>query len=194
MTQPLHESPSETEDNTVVLARRPLRPDSQPSSLSRFEDVVRDLSPGIFENHTQRRILNFEQIPSQWLRSVKSYFWILINEETAKPILDAPSTPRRLALASIAHMISPMRWIIHWFDAHGYDTLQAASPKTLDRLLADSAESGLSLHRRRQIIRGNATRVGAPPRRTPTITNARSGTVAGRPTQRSTLPSLQNHR
>ena len=152
MTQPLHESPSETEDNTVVLARRPLRPDSQPASLSRFEDVVWDLSPGIFENHTQRLILNFEQIPSQWLRSVKSYFWILINEETAKPILDAPSTPRRLALASIAHMISPLRWIIHWFDDHGYDTLQAASPKVLDRLLADSAESGLSLHRRRQII------------------------------------------
>lgn len=152
MTQQLHEQPSAFDDTTVVLASRPLRPESLPSSLSRFEDNVWDLSPGIFENHTQRYIINFEQIPIQWLRSVKSYFWVLINEEAAKPILDAPSAPRRLALSSITHMMSPLRWLILWFDAHGYDSLQAASPKVLDRLLADLGESGLSLPRRRQII------------------------------------------
>ncbi|MEV8183407.1 hypothetical protein [Specibacter sp. NPDC078692] len=152
MTQQLHEQPDAFDDNTVVLERRRLRPESHPSSLSRFGDNVWDLSPGIFENHVQRYIINFAQVPDAWLRSVKSYFWILINEDAAKPILDAPSAPRRLGLSSIAHMLSPLRWLIHWFHAHGYDTLQAATPKVLDRLLADLSESGLSLPRRRQII------------------------------------------
>lgn len=152
MTQQLHEQPSVFDENTVVLANRPLRPESHPSDLSRFGDNVWDLSHGVFENHTQRYIINFEQVPDVWLRSVKSYFWILVNEEAAKPILGAPSSPRRLALSSIAMMMRSLRWLIHWFDANGYDTLQAATPKVLDRLLADLGESELILPRRRQVL------------------------------------------
>ncbi|MEA5456793.1 hypothetical protein SPF06_18880 [Sinomonas sp. JGH33] len=152
MTYNLSQRASDIDENVVVLSQRTLRPDSKNAALSRFKDAVWDLTPGIFEDHAQKYSINFALFPPAWERAVKSYVWILINEEAQRPIQGGPSAPAQLALSTIARLPTHVRRLIVWFEEHGYSSLQRAIPKVLDRLLAEMGEAGLSFTQKRQII------------------------------------------
>ncbi|MEA5456526.1 hypothetical protein SPF06_17505 [Sinomonas sp. JGH33] len=111
-----------------------------------------DLTPGIFEDHSQKYSINFGHFPPAWEQSVKAYVWILINNETPRPVQGGPSSPKPLALSSIARLPTHLRRLVSWFDERGYDSLQGASPSVLDRLLAEVGETGLGFTQKRQII------------------------------------------
>ncbi|ABM06519.1 hypothetical protein AB0333_06410 [Citricoccus sp. NPDC079358] len=147
----LSQRPSPIDDD-VVLARRPLRDDTSPGALTRFADTVWDLTPGIFEDHSQKYSINFRHFPPAWQQPVKAYLWTLINDETPRPVPGGPSAPKPLALSSIAQLPARLRRIISWFDEHGHDSLQAASPQVLDRFLAELGETNLGFAQKRQII------------------------------------------
>ena len=116
MIPELPQRPSPVDDDAMVLARRPLREGTSPAVLSRFADAVWDLTPGIFEDHSQKYSINFRRFPSAWQQSVKAYFWILINDETPRPVQGGPSAPKPLALSSISQLPTHLRRLVSWFN------------------------------------------------------------------------------
>ena len=64
---------------TLVLLRRPVRPDADPSGLSRYADDVWQLDQGIFEESAKTTRLNCTQIPAPLRHATKHYLWVLIK-------------------------------------------------------------------------------------------------------------------
>ena len=133
MTSPLAAYASSLDPNPVVLARRPIRPDT--TQLSRFEDKRWDLSPGIFENHSAKTSLTFDVFPERWRRDLKQYFWQLINDPAPRDLPAAP-TRGRPAIRTISHARVPLARIFSWVQNEGIGSLQDLSPAKLDLLLA----------------------------------------------------------
>lgn len=121
-----------------VFHRRPTRPDVPDSSLPRFRDDVWDFSVSNFADHSIKQQLNFASYSPEWRTPMKTYFWILINEETARPIQNGPTTGRR-TLTSIPLMQAPLKRILHWMDTRELTGLQDLTPRNLDELLVEMA-------------------------------------------------------
>ncbi|MEV8183291.1 tyrosine-type recombinase/integrase [Specibacter sp. NPDC078692] len=122
-------------ENPLVLATRPLRPDTVHARLSRFSDDRWDLTPGIFENHGTKIALAFEAFPSKWRLAVKEYFWLLINDETVRP-LPAARAESRPSLRTICFARTPLARVLSWASEQGIDRLDQLLPNRLDLLLA----------------------------------------------------------
>ncbi|MGM7774740.1 hypothetical protein ACSVHC_23680 [Arthrobacter sp. KNU-44] len=130
-------------DNPLALTNRPVRPDADASRLSRFDDDRWDLTPGIFEDHSTKTSLNFEVFPVRWRMEVKEYFWLLINDETIRP-LPAAQLDKRLSLRTISFASTPLSRVLAWAEEHGITSLNELSPARLDLMLADIADLDLS--------------------------------------------------
>lgn len=121
-----------------VFHRRPTRPDVPDSSLPRFRDDIWDFSVSNFADHSTKQQLNFTSYSPAWRTPMKTYFWILINEETARPIQNGPTAGRR-TLTSIPLMQAPLKRILEWVDAQELNSLQDITPGNLDELLVEMA-------------------------------------------------------
>jgi len=119
-----------------VFHRRPTRPDVPADALPRFRDDIWDFSVSNFADHSIKQQLNFSSYSPEWRAPMKTYFWILINEETARPIQNGPTTGRR-TLTSIPLMQGPLKRILEWMDTRELTSLQDLTPGTLDELLVE---------------------------------------------------------
>lgn len=113
--------------NPLALTNRPVRPDADASRLSRFDDDRWDLTPGIFEDHSTKTSLNFEVFPIRWRVAVKEYFWLLINDETIRP-LPAAQLDKRLSLRTISFASTPLARVLAWAEERGITSLNELSP------------------------------------------------------------------
>ncbi|KRE72675.1 hypothetical protein [Arthrobacter sp. Soil762] len=138
-------------DNPLALTNRPVRPDADASRLSRFDDDRWDLTPGIFEDHSTKTSLNFEVFPVRWRVAVKEYFWLLINDETIRP-LPAARLDKRLSLRTISFASAPLARVLAWAEEHGIISLNELSPARLDLMLADIAVLDLSNGRKGMMV------------------------------------------
>jgi hypothetical protein len=127
--------------DTPVLAARPLRPGVDPTGLSVVADQRWLLSPAIFEDHLQTRILNYALQPQRFWASAKRYVWLLLNH--AEPPRPPGSTGRRLSVASIGKGFDDLAAFLHWLDTHQIACLADVTAGDLDAYLRDLLASQL---------------------------------------------------
>ncbi|MEU5641108.1 hypothetical protein [Streptomyces milbemycinicus] len=82
-TAPAPSAPVLPEPDTLVLLNRPLRPGTDPSTLSVFADQRWRLSPAVFEGHTTAFSIDFSPITAPFLHTVKTLTWLLLNHTSA---------------------------------------------------------------------------------------------------------------
>lgn len=139
------------ERNPLVLKNRPVRPGTNTARLSRFADDRWDLTPGIFEDHSTKISLLFDEFPVRWRAQVKEYFWILINDETVRP-LPAAQLDKRVSLRTISFIRSPLARVLTWADQRGFDELGEFTPVQLELILDDISDLPLSINSKGMMI------------------------------------------
>lgn len=135
--------------DTVVLFDRPLNP-AQPQAVSVFADDVWDLTPGLFEAHTNSCRLNFVTVPAGFQDAAKCYLWQLINHNPQKH--QPGPGGRRLALRSIAQALARIAAFLHWVHARGVVRLTDVTLQDLDAYAADVAALETRAERRSGLL------------------------------------------
>jgi integrase len=108
--------------NPVVLHHRATKAGLDPSRLSRFNDPVWDLTPGILDEHSKSFRYSFEVFPDAWRDRLKSYVWNLISYESPRTV-HASGTPR-LALRSITNSRAALNRFFVWVESAGIRDLR----------------------------------------------------------------------
>lgn len=139
------------EANPAVLINRKLRPGMSQQAMSRFDDRVWDLTPGIFEEHSTKTTLTFEAFPERWRSPVKAYFWTLINVDVFRPLAAGPAESRP-SLRTISFVKPHLVRFLTWCDAIGISDLNQCDSSRLDQLITDLADSDLNYSQRRHIV------------------------------------------
>lgn len=121
--------------NPLVLENRPIRADVDPARLSRFNDSRWDLTPAIFEEHSTTVSFTFDAFPERWRGALRSYLWVLINEDV-RPVPGA--TPEgRPSVRSIALIKSSLSTLIRKLEASNITDLQQLDDDRLNDLAID---------------------------------------------------------
>ncbi|WP_331745899.1 hypothetical protein [Streptomyces sp. NBC_00872] len=122
------------EPDTLVLANRDLRPGTNLSTLSRFQDERWDLNPAIFEDHYRSITLNFALVPHPLRLTTKFYLWQLLNHSDSR---DARGrTGRRTAVTTIHFaFVSGLRLVLDWLDEQGVREFSQVTNAMLDDYL-----------------------------------------------------------
>ncbi|WGM22836.1 hypothetical protein QEH68_22165 (plasmid) [Paenarthrobacter sp. OM7] len=136
---------------TPVLLSRPLRPEIDPETLSRFGEDRWDLTPGIFEDHSDSTTINFQRIPQPWRNAVKEYLWQLINEEAPRALASARAGVR-CSLRSVSFVKGPIERLIIWARARGLQSFIEMDAARLDEYLAHLADTGVSYGSRQHSV------------------------------------------
>lgn len=118
---------------TPVLLHRNLVPDLDTQALSVFGDDRWDLTPGVFEAHTQVRSLDFADCPADLRSATKHYCWELINH-TAPRSMRGASTDR-LSLPTVSVAFRRLLPFLTWLHVHGITSFEQVTPAGLDRFL-----------------------------------------------------------
>ena len=126
---------------TPVLLHRNLVPDLNTQALSVFGDDRWDLTPGVFEAHTQVRSLDFADCPADLRSATKHYCWELINH-TAPQSMRGASTDR-LSLPTVSVAFRRLLPFLTWLRVHGitsFDQVTTGGLGSLPRLRARHGE------------------------------------------------------
>lgn len=159
MTPPASPGPQNARDtgalrtnNPLVLSNRPLRDgDGPPARLSRFNDAVWDLTPGIFEEHSTKTTLTFDVFPEKWRDHIKAYFWALINVDAFRPLASGPAESRT-SLRTISFVKPHLLRFLTWCDRAEITNLAQCTGDVLDRLIGDLADTELTYAQCRHIV------------------------------------------
>ncbi|MFI1707793.1 hypothetical protein [Streptomyces griseoruber] len=133
--------------DTVVLLHRPLRPGTDPASLSRFAEDRWSVDAAVFEEHARAKSLNFAAIPRSLRQDAKYYIWQLINHSS-------PGTMRhsgggdRPAIATILTGFSSFKEFLSWLHRHGVTAFAQVTPALLDEYLGDVDDETISMVRK----------------------------------------------
>jgi integrase len=128
--------------NTLVLANRPLRPDTDMTRLSVFADDRWILTPAVFEDHDRGLSLNFTLVPARFRTSAKHVIWQQLNHPEPPGLSDMPA--RRPSVSTIASRFRALAAFLHWLHAHGTSRLADVTMADLDAYLGDLQSAGLS--------------------------------------------------
>lgn len=120
--------------NPIVLGDRPVADGTDLSQLSRYDDDVWDLTPGILDHHSTTLVYRFDVFPDHYRELAKQYVWTLINHD-APVAIHASGTPR-LALRSICNSRAALNRVLIWFETYGISDLRSVRESDYDRLLA----------------------------------------------------------
>ncbi|MFD4406686.1 hypothetical protein ACFWPH_28385 [Nocardia sp. NPDC058499] len=138
------------DDNTAVLANRPIRQDLGTAVISRFGDDRWHLDAAIFEEDAPPTSLLFTAIPITLQRAAKHYIWQLINGD--RPVSVHRVGRTRPSIRSVAVSWTHLKAFILWLDRHMITELAAVTPATLDAFARDLANSDIPRKRKcRQI-------------------------------------------
>lgn len=127
-------APDALTGSTPVLCNRPLRPETEHSRLSVFEDDRWDFSPGVFEAQSSALRYGFEQFPSPWRVAVKHFVWLQVNMP-APPALRNAQVGARPALRTIQLGRTALIFLIEWVEAQGLRSMQDLTSRRLDEFL-----------------------------------------------------------
>jgi integrase len=128
--------------STLVLANRPLRPDTDMTRLSVFADDRWILTPAVFEDHDRGLSLNFLLVPARFCTSAKHVIWQQLNHPEPPGLSDMPA--RRPSVSTIASRFRALAAFLHWLHAHGSSRLADVTMADLDAYLGDLQSAGLS--------------------------------------------------
>jgi hypothetical protein len=126
-----------------ILVSRPIRPDVDPHTVSRFRDDRWDLSPAVFEENSQALSLNFLLIPEAHRQFAKTYAWLELNAEGSLTILRRSKTGGRNSVRTLMATMRHLRTFIAWLDAEHLATCSDVTAATLDRYLKSVRQSDL---------------------------------------------------
>ncbi|MFE5562382.1 hypothetical protein [Streptomyces sp. NPDC056544] len=131
---------------TLVLLNRPLRPGTDPSTLSVFADQRWRLSPAVFEGHTTAFSIDFSPITAPFLPTVKTLIWLLLNH-TSAGVSTFYFRPRTLAIPTITATFRNLRLFTDWLHGRGRTCFGEVSLADLDDYAAHvkAAESSHAL-------------------------------------------------
>ncbi|MQY09941.1 hypothetical protein SRB5_00450 [Streptomyces sp. RB5] len=130
-TTPAPSAPALPEPDTLVLLNRPLRPGTDPSTLSVFADQRWRLSPAVFEGHTTAFSIDFSPIAGPFLHTVKTLTWLLLNH-TSAGVSTFYFRPRTLAITTITSMFRSLRLFTDWLHGRGRACFGEVSLADLD--------------------------------------------------------------
>jgi len=116
---------------TLVLKERPLRPGTNPQTLSRYSDVRWNLSQGIFAEHADAVSFDFATVPDRYRESVKLITWLLINHEGV-PGLGVIARSSRPALQTVSSIWRYVRAFTLWLEERGIACLAEVTTADLD--------------------------------------------------------------
>jgi hypothetical protein len=130
-TAPAPSAPLLPEPDTPVLLNRPLRPGTDPSTLSVFADQRWRLSPAVFEGHTTAFSIDFSPITAPFLHTVKTLTWLLLNH-TSAGVSTFYFRPRTLAITTITSTFRNLRLFTDWLHGRGRTCFGEVSLADLD--------------------------------------------------------------
>jgi integrase len=126
--------------DTLVLRARPLRPDTDPAALSRFDDDRWVLTPAIFEDHAKATSVNFAPLPACFQPTAKCYVFQQLDHP------DPPGLPGgscgRLAVHTIATNFKHLAAFLYWLHGRGITRLAEVTTDDLDAYLRDVLAAG----------------------------------------------------
>lgn len=138
------------QQNPVILGDRPLADGTDLSQLSRYNDDVWDLTPGILDHHSTTFVYRFDVFPDHYRALAKQYVWTLINHDA--PVAIHASGAPRLALRTICNSRAALNRILTWFETFGITDLRSIRESDYDRLLAWLLTSALSRDRAGDVL------------------------------------------
>ncbi|MGI8677636.1 MAG: hypothetical protein ACR2LX_02895 [Jatrophihabitans sp.] len=121
--------------DSVVLAGRQLRPDTDPATLSRFRDDRWVLSPAIFEDHFRALSINFQLAPPRFRLVLKTFTWLEINHAADVSTLRHGRGTGRLAIQTIHKEARQVRALLSWLDERNIGSLSEVTSAGLDAYL-----------------------------------------------------------
>lgn len=134
------------EPDTLVLAKRDLRPGTDPARLSRFREDRWDLTPAIFEDHAASLTLNFGLVPAVLRPAAKFYIWQLLNHPEPPALKGAQGA--RMAVTTIASVFThSLHLVLEWFAAQGITAFNQITQDLLDDYLDVLIEEDIPLGR-----------------------------------------------
>ena len=126
------------DDDSCVLARRPLRDGTARTATSRVSDDIWDLTPALLQRHKNALILNFPTLPAQFRLAVRELCYALLTG-------DLPPGEREPAPDTIRSYFSALKQFLTWLDERGVMLLRSLEPADLDAYNDHLLTSGLSL-------------------------------------------------
>lgn len=121
--------------DTPILVNRPVRPGTDPVTLSRFGEDRWNLTPGIFEGQIHKISLNFTLVPDTFRYIAKRYIWLELNHDQELPVLRRASVTTRLAVYTMLSQLRMVRGLMDWLDQRGIPSLAAVAAEHLDQYL-----------------------------------------------------------
>ncbi|MFF1717216.1 hypothetical protein [Streptomyces sp. NPDC058268] len=133
--------------DTLVLLNRDLRPQTELSRLSRFDDDRWDLNPAIFEDHYPSTTLNFALIPAELRLAAKFYIWQLLNHTEYRKVRGARG--KRSAVVTIARAYANgLQLVLEWLAAQGVTQFCQVTDALLDDYLVALEDEEVTLDSR----------------------------------------------
>lgn len=136
--------------NPIILGNRPLAEGTDLSQLSRYNDDVWDLTPGILDHHSTTFVYRFDVFPDHYRELARQYVWTLVNHD-APVAIHASGTPR-LAIRSICNSRAALNRVLTLFETFGITDLRSVRESDYDRLLAWLLTSDLKQDRAGDVL------------------------------------------
>ncbi len=133
--------------DTPVLVNRDLRPGTDVSRLSRFQDEHWDLNAAVFEDHYHSVALNFALIPARHRQATKFYVWQLLNHPECRDARGRRG--RQSAVVTIANgFTTGLQFVLRWLDKQGVTSFDQVTNDLLDDYLDSLEEEDIPLRSR----------------------------------------------
>lgn len=129
--------------DTLVLLHRRLHPATDLNTLSRFADSTWNLSPAVFESHSEALRINFARLPETLRDDVKHYIWQLINHDAPYKLWHS-GTPR-LSVRTVSTSFRSFSVFVLWLGSHGIGRFTDLTADHLNQYLADILASDMNL-------------------------------------------------
>jgi integrase len=137
--------------DTVALANRPLRPGTDPRTLSRFADDRWILTPALHEAHANATCVEHSTVPEPFRHSVKLITWLMINHD-ADEVVAFHARASRPAIRSIVSTVRYLRMFTDWLTTRGITSFAEVSQADLDAYVADVRASQVSHELREDLL------------------------------------------
>jgi len=119
------------DDDTIVLASRPLRSGTDETLLSRFRDMIWQLSPAHPDAHVTVAALDWRRFPTRLVRPFKTFFHTALEQPyPASPHMQRPG--ERPSVATLSYWFVDLLVFATWLDERAVGSLNDVTTADLD--------------------------------------------------------------